>query len=83
MLIAERFAVLAHPLRVRLICALGEGKRSVTDLVASTGVQQATVSKQLQLLHRANVLDRRRSGTHVFYSVSDPTIVSICGCRKR
>ena len=47
-LVARRFAVLAEPMRLRLIQALFEGERNVTELVDATGGTQANVSRHLQ-----------------------------------
>ena len=55
-LIARRFAVLAEPMRLRLLHALFEGERSVNDLVAETGGTQANVSRHLQTLAHANLV---------------------------
>lgn len=77
-LVAHRFAVLAEPMRLRLIQALFEGERNVTDLVAATGGTQANVSRHLQTLTAAHVLGRRKEGLQVFYRIADPTIPKLC-----
>lgn len=77
-LVAHRFAVLAEPMRLRLIQALFEGERNVSDLVAATGGTQANVSRHLQTLTAAHILARRKEGLQVFYRISDPTIPKLC-----
>jgi len=77
-LVAHRFAVLAEPMRLRLIQALFAGERNVTDLVAATGGTQANVSRHLQTLTAAHVLGRRKAGLQVFYRIADPTIPKLC-----
>lgn len=77
-LVARRFAVLAEPMRLRLIQALFAGERNVTDLVAATGGTQANVSRHLQTLIAANVLTRRKEGLQVFYAIADPSIFKLC-----
>lgn len=77
-LVAERFAVLAEPMRLRLVQALFAGERNVTALVAATGGTQANVSRHLQTLARAHVLARRKDGLQVFYSIADPSIYELC-----
>lgn len=77
-LVAHRFAVLAEPMRLRLIQALFAGERNVTDLVAATGGTQANVSRHLQTLTAAHVLGRRKEGLQVFYRIADPTIPKLC-----
>lgn len=77
-LVARRFAVLAEPMRLRLIQALLEGEKNVTELVAATGGTQANVSRHLQTLFGAHILGRRKEGLQVFYRISDPTIPRLC-----
>lgn len=77
-LVARRFAVLAEPMRLRLIQALFEGEKNVTELVDLTGGTQANVSRHLQTLITAHILTRRKDGLQVFYKISDPTIPKLC-----
>lgn len=77
-LVAHRFAVLAEPMRLRLIQALFEGEKNVTELVELTGGTQANVSRHLQTLIAAHVLTRRKEGLQVFYKIGDPTIPKLC-----
>jgi DNA-binding transcriptional ArsR family regulator len=77
-LVAQRFAVLAEPMRLRLIQALFDGERNVTELVAATGGTQANVSRHLQTLTTAHVLARRKEGLQVYYRIADPTIPKLC-----
>ena len=77
-IVARRFAVLAEPMRLRLIQALFDGEKNVTELVEASGGTQANVSRHLQTLIAAHVLDRRKEGLQVFYRISDPTIPKLC-----
>ena len=78
LLVAQRFAVLAEPMRLRLIQALFDGERNVTELVETTGGTQANISRHLQTLITAHVLSRRKEGLQVFYRIADPTIPRLC-----
>lgn len=77
-LVAQRFAVLAEPMRLRLIQALFVGELNVTGLVEATGGTQANVSRHLQTLIAAHILDRRKEGLQVFYRIADPSIMKLC-----
>ena len=77
-IVARRFAVLAEPMRLRLIQALFAGEKNVGELVEATGGTQANVSRHLQTLTAAHVLSRRKEGLQVFYEISDPTIPKLC-----
>jgi DNA-binding transcriptional ArsR family regulator len=77
-LVARRFAVLAEPMRLRLIQALFDGEMNVNALVEETGGTQANVSRHLQTLTQAHVLSRRKEGLQVFYAICDPSIYKLC-----
>ncbi len=77
-LIARRFAVLAEPMRLRLLHLLFEGEKNVNALVELTGGTQANVSRHLQTLTHAHMLARRKEGLQVFYSIADPSIFQLC-----
>ncbi|HTL66978.1 MAG TPA: metalloregulator ArsR/SmtB family transcription factor [Lacunisphaera sp.] len=77
-IVARRFAVLAEPMRLRLIQALFDGEKNVTELVAATGGSQANVSRHLQTLLGVDILARRKEGLQVIYRINDPNIPKLC-----
>lgn len=76
--VAAYFSVLSEPTRLKIMHAVCNGERSVSDIVAETGGTQTNVSRHLGLMHRHGVLTRRREGTQIFYRVADPTMVDLC-----
>lgn len=77
-LVAERFRVLADPLRLRILSALTEGELSVADIVRATGATQANISKHLGVLLRGGLVSRRKEGLFVFYACADRSVYQIC-----
>lgn len=77
-LVAELFRILSEPSRLHLLNVLREGELPVNGLVASTGLNQANVSKQLRILADGKILSRRRQGRLVFYRITDPAILELC-----
>jgi DNA-binding transcriptional ArsR family regulator len=77
-LIAGRFRVLSEPMRLKILHSLQDGERTVNDLVAETGGEQANVSKHLGILLVNGLVARRREGTNAYYWVADPCIFELC-----
>lgn len=77
-LVASRFKVLSEPHRLRLLQELEAGERSVSDLIHSTGYTQSNVSRHLQTLAEAGMVERRKDGVCVLYRIADPTIFELC-----
>jgi DNA-binding transcriptional ArsR family regulator len=77
-LVAERFKALAEPARLQILQALRTGERTVSELVESTGLGQANVSKHLQLLHGLGFVDRRKEGLYVYYRLAGDDIFRMC-----
>lgn len=72
------FALLSEPTRLKILNALCDGERSVTDIVERTGATQTNVSRHLNLMFGRGVLSRRRDGPMTFYSVADQNMISLC-----
>jgi DNA-binding transcriptional ArsR family regulator len=77
-LVAARFRVLGEASRLKLIQALNGSECSVSDLIDTTGLNQANVSRHLQTLTASGILKRRKRGLHVLYSIADPKIFDLC-----
>ncbi len=81
---AERFKVLGEPGRLRILDALRDGELTVGDLVEKTGLNQANLSKHLQLLHGLDFVARRKHGLFVYYQLADDSVFKLCDimCRR-
>jgi DNA-binding transcriptional ArsR family regulator len=78
MLVADRFKVLADPARLRLLSALRDGERTVTELVELTGLSQANTSKHLALLNTTGFVRKRKEGLFAYYALADRQIFKLC-----
>lgn len=76
--VARRFKVLGEPQRLRILQALADGPMTVSELVASLRANQPNVSRHLQALYDAGLVERRRAGTRIVYSVFDPLVFRLC-----
>jgi DNA-binding transcriptional ArsR family regulator len=75
---AELFALLSTPTRLRIVCELSEGERNVGELLERVGVSQPNMSQHLGMLYRGGVVERRRSGSSVFYRVTSERVLLLC-----
>ncbi len=76
--VADRFKALAEPTRLSLLQALQGGETAVGELVARTGLSLANASKQLQQLHAAGFVTRRKEGLFVYYALADDDVMELC-----
>lgn len=72
------FALLAEPMRLKILHAICDRERTVGDIVAATGATQTTVSRHLGAMHRAGALSRRRDRNFTWYGVADATLTELC-----
>ena len=76
---ARRFSVLGDVNRLRILSTLHEdGELTTGALAERTGLAMANVSQHLSRLMAAGLVTRRREGSHAYYTISDPTLASIC-----
>jgi DNA-binding transcriptional ArsR family regulator len=76
--VAHYFGLLADPTRLRILSCLCGGESPVHVVVNRVGLTQANISRHLNILFRAGVVDRRRDGSSVLYRLVDPNFVDIC-----
>lgn len=77
-LIASWFRTLSEPSRLKILRALEEGEKNITELVAATGLTQANVSRHVQSLVDAGMVGRRREGLTAICFIADPSITELC-----
>jgi len=62
---------MSHPLRLKILCTLGEKEVSVQDIVEQVGTSQSNISQHLAILRDKGILTSRKDANRVFYRVSD------------
>jgi ArsR family transcriptional regulator len=76
--VAELFAVLATPIRLRIISAVCKGEKNVSELLAEIDTTQPNMSQHLSMLYRSGVLAKRREGTQMFYRLQSERVATLC-----
>ena len=62
---------ISHPLRLKILCVLGENEVSVQDIVETVGTSQSNISQHLAILRDKGILASRKEANRVFYRVGD------------
>jgi DNA-binding transcriptional ArsR family regulator len=75
---AELFGLLATPVRLKIISAVCQGERNVSELLAQIDTTQPNMSQHLSTLYRAGVLGRRRDGTQIYYRLVSERVATLC-----
>ena len=76
--VADFFKVLSEVSRLQVLCCLKSGAKNVTEIIETTGLGQANVSKHLKVLNQAGMVIRQPQGISVFYEIADPIIFELC-----
>lgn len=62
---------MSHPLRLKILCTLGDKEISVQDIVECVGTSQSNISQHLAILRDKGILDSRKDANRVYYKVGD------------
>ncbi len=62
---------MSHPLRLKILCTLGEKEVSVQDIVEQVGTSQSNISQHLATLRDKGILAARKDANRVYYRVGD------------
>ena len=80
---AEFFRMLGHPVRIRVLELLQDGPKPVRDLLAAVEVEPSSLSQQLAVLRRANLVVARKEGSAVYYSLTSPHVAELLAVARR
>ncbi len=75
--LAELFAALADPSRVKILAVLIGGEVNVSALAECVGISRSAVSHQLRTLRQLRIVRARKVGRQVFYSLDDEHVTDL------
>jgi DNA-binding transcriptional ArsR family regulator len=76
--VAGLFSLLSTPIRLKIISAVCQQEKNVSELLAEIDTTQPNMSQHLATLHRAGVLGRRREGTQIYYRLQNEQVATLC-----
>lgn len=68
---------MSHPLRLKILCVLGDKEVSVQDIVDAVGTSQSNISQHLALMREKGVLRTRKDANRVYYRVGDTRTLEV------
>jgi DNA-binding transcriptional ArsR family regulator len=68
---ARAMKAISHPLRLKILCVLGDQEVAVQDIVDAVGTSQSNISQHLAILREKGIISSRKDANRVYYSVSD------------
>ncbi len=68
---------LSNPDRLLLLCQLSQGEKSVSELETLLDLHQPSLSQQLGVLRSEGLVNTRRDGKRIYYSVADPKVLAV------
>jgi ArsR family transcriptional regulator len=74
---ASLFRTVGDVSRLKLLDRLSDGEWCVTELAEAAGVGLSTVSQQLRILRAERIVERRRTGKHIYYSLADRHVIDL------
>lgn len=68
---ARALKAISHPLRLKILCVVGDQEVCVQDIVDAVGTSQSNISQHLAILRDKGVLTTRKDANRVYYRVAD------------
>jgi DNA-binding transcriptional ArsR family regulator len=74
---------MAHPLRLKILCLVGNQELSVLEIVDAVGTSQSNISQHLAILRDHHILEPRKEANKVFYRIGDPRVLEMISLTRR
>jgi DNA-binding transcriptional ArsR family regulator len=76
-LTAQALKAMAHPLRWKILCALGDRELQFGDIVALSGTSPSNISRHLEQLRKKRIITARKEGNRVYYRIRNSQLVML------
>ena len=74
---ARCLKAMSHPLRLKILCLLGNRAVSVQDIVEQVGTSQSNISQHLSVLKEKDILDCKKEANRVYYFICDERMLKL------
>ena len=79
---ANALKAMAHPLRWKILCTLGDREMSVGEIVSHTGTSQSNISQHLEQLRNKNILTSRKEANRIYYRIRNGKLLELVGTMR-
>ncbi|OGV75477.1 MAG: hypothetical protein A3K19_29250 [Lentisphaerae bacterium RIFOXYB12_FULL_65_16] len=77
---AEVLQAMAHPIRLAILDLLKDGEVCVCDIASRIGAQRSNVSRHLSVMLKAGVVEVRKDGLRMLYTLRTPCVLKFVSC---
>jgi DNA-binding transcriptional ArsR family regulator len=81
-LTAMALKAMAHPLRWKILCSLGDRELSVGEIVERTGTSQSNISQHLEQLRNKNIVVARKEANRIYYRIRNHQLLELIGIMR-
>ncbi|MCB1763333.1 MAG: winged helix-turn-helix transcriptional regulator [Gammaproteobacteria bacterium] len=81
-LTANALKAMAHPLRWKILCSLGDAELSVGEIVERTGTSQSNISQHLEQLRNKNIVVSRKEANRIYYRIRNSQLLTLIGTMR-
>jgi DNA-binding transcriptional ArsR family regulator len=81
-LTANALKAMAHPLRWKILCTLGDRELSVGEIVEQTGTSQSNISQHLEQLRNKNIVLSRKDANRIYYRIRNQQLLALIGTMR-
>ncbi len=74
---------MGHPLRLKILCLVGNQELSVLEIVDAVGTSQSNISQHLAVMRDHGLLEARKDANKVFYRINDPRVLEMISLTRR
>lgn len=79
---ARALKAIAHPLRLKILCVVGDQEACVQEIVDAVGTSQSNISQHLAILRDKEVLLTRKEANRVYYRIGDERTLQLIGMMR-
>ncbi len=80
---ASIFQALAHPTRIAIVEVLAQGEASAGAILEKLGIEQANLSQHLAILRSRQIVNNRKEGNQVFYSLRNKVLPKVLALMRQ